>query len=138
MISVSAGHQFAVNRWNPGYTGGKPAGQAGQPGGQPGGQPSGGPKSAEQATGGSTAQSVASSGGIFCLFSLVAPPHQDKTGSVHLYFTVHLYCTIQVYLYYRTRIITVLYTCTICYCTGVPALLHHDKLAPNSLRAGFN
>ena len=23
VISVSAGHQFAVNRWNPGYTGGK-------------------------------------------------------------------------------------------------------------------
>lgn len=25
MLSVSAAHQFAVNRWNPGYTGGRAA-----------------------------------------------------------------------------------------------------------------
>jgi len=43
VISVSAGHQFAVNRWNPGYTGGtkQPAPAGGKPGG---------PKSADPAT----------------------------------------------------------------------------------------
>ena len=36
MISVSAGHQFAVNRWNPGYTGGKTGpGQGAQGGSKP-------------------------------------------------------------------------------------------------------
>ena len=64
VISVSAGHQFAVNRWNPGYTGGKTSGQAS---GQPGHT---GPRvtpGADQSHGQSSGQ-VAGSGGSFVLF----------------------------------------------------------------------
>ena len=71
VISVSAGHQFAVNRWNPGYTGqvAKAAGQlAGQCApGQAAGHP-GGPKSADPPTGPAEPGAVVGPGGIFCLF----------------------------------------------------------------------
>ena len=62
VISVSAGHQFAVNRWNPGYTGGS-KGAHSQGGGQ-GGQ---GAQSQSSGPGSDLAQgTVASSGGLFC------------------------------------------------------------------------
>ena len=68
MISVSAGHQFAVNRWNPGYTGGSKSGQGVQ-GARPmsQGATQGG---SEQATG--HQGPAAGSGGIFVLFVLVS------------------------------------------------------------------
>ena len=61
MISVSAGHQFAVNRWNPGYTGGSKSGQGGQ-----GAKLMSAQEGSEQATG--QGGPAASSGGSFILF----------------------------------------------------------------------
>ena len=64
MISVSAGHQFAVNRWNPGYTGGKTGpGQGAQGGSKPMSQVGSKVQGAEQ-----TPSQGVGSGGIFVLF----------------------------------------------------------------------
>ena len=65
VISVSAGHQFAVNRWNPGYAGGNV--KSGVAGGQSKSSVSGSGGASEQAAGVTSSghqASQASSGGI--------------------------------------------------------------------------
>ena len=83
VISVSAGHQFAVNRWNPGYSGGKTGGGAGGQVVPPANQ--GGPKVPGSEPSPGPGGQVVGSGGIFCfVFIFICTTNTQVWHSSHV------------------------------------------------------